>query len=79
MAVLVEAGAGVSGAFLSTGLVDEIVVYSSPDALGSEGRGMFELSGVQGIEDRVQHEVMDVSRIGRDLKIVYRPINERAG
>ena len=77
--ILVEAGAGVSGAFLSTGLVDEIVVYSSPDALGSEGRGMFELSGVQGIEDRVQHEVMDVSRIGRDLKIVYRPINERAG
>ena len=77
--ILVEAGARVSGAFLSAGLVDEIVIYSSPDVLGSDGRGIFELPGIQGIDDRVCHEILDVSRMGRDLKIVYRRTGERAG
>ena len=77
--ILIEAGARVSGAFLSAGLVDEIVIYSSPDVLGSDGRGIFELPGIQGIDDRVCHEILDVSKMGRDLKIVYRPTGERAG
>ena len=74
--VLVEAGAGVAGAFVSRGLVDEIWVYQSPDMLGSGGRGMFVMRGIRSIGDRVRFELKDVSRTGRDLRLIYSPSRE---
>jgi len=74
--VLVEAGAGVAGAFVSRGLVDEIWVYQSPDMLGSGGRGMFIMRGIRSIGDRVRFELKDVSRTGRDLRLIYSPSRE---
>jgi|TARA_B100002052_G_scaffold34744_1_gene26789 diaminohydroxyphosphoribosylaminopyrimidine deaminase/5-amino-6-(5-phosphoribosylamino)uracil reductase len=74
--VLVEAGAGVAGAFVSRSLVDEIWVYQSPDMLGSGGRGMFVMRGIRSIDDRVKFELKDASRIGRDLRLIYRPARE---
>jgi diaminohydroxyphosphoribosylaminopyrimidine deaminase/5-amino-6-(5-phosphoribosylamino)uracil reductase len=41
--VLVEAGAGVAGAFIAAKLVDELVVYVAPTLLGSDARPMFTL------------------------------------
>ena len=75
--VLVEAGAGVAGAFVSRGLVDEIWIYQSPDMLGTGGRGMFVMRGIRSIGDRVKFELKDVSKIGRDLRLVYSPSKER--
>ena len=74
--ILVEAGADVSGAFVAAGLVDEIITYSSPDVPGSTGRGMFVVRGVRSMKDRIRYEILDVGRIGRDIKAVYRPIRE---
>ena len=71
--VLIEAGAGVAGAFLSGGLVDEIWVYQSPDVLGSGGHGMFVMRGIRTLEERVRLELSDVTRIGRDLRLILRP------
>jgi diaminohydroxyphosphoribosylaminopyrimidine deaminase/5-amino-6-(5-phosphoribosylamino)uracil reductase len=42
--VLVEAGAGVAGAFIAAKLVDELVVYVAPTLLGSDARPMFDLA-----------------------------------
>ncbi|MDP6029418.1 MAG: bifunctional diaminohydroxyphosphoribosylaminopyrimidine deaminase/5-amino-6-(5-phosphoribosylamino)uracil reductase RibD [Arenicellales bacterium] len=73
--VLVEAGAAVAGAFVSGGLVDEVWVYQSPDVLGSGGRGMFVMPGIGSIDDRLRFELSDVCQIGRDLRLVYRPLS----
>ncbi len=74
--ILVEAGAGVSGAFMAAGLVDEIVTYNSPDVLGSSGRGMFVVRGIRSMKDRIRYEILDVGRIGPDIKVIYRPIRD---
>ncbi len=69
--VIVEAGAGVAGAFIARGIVDEIIVYSSPDILGSSGRDMFVIHGIPNIENRVRFEIKKIARLGRDLKVTY--------
>jgi len=74
--VLVEAGAGVAGAFVSGGLVDELWVYQSPDMLGSGGRGMFVMQGIRSINDRIEFELKDICTIGRDLRLIYAPAKE---
>ena len=55
--VMVEAGAGVAGAFIARDMVDEIIVYSSPDILSTSGRGMFAIRGIRNIENRVRLEL----------------------
>lgn len=40
--VLVEAGATLAGAFLETGLADEIVLYQAPKILGGAARSLFD-------------------------------------
>ena len=36
--VLIEAGPSLSGAFIETGLVDELILYIAPKILGSDGK-----------------------------------------
>ena len=67
--VLIEAGAGVSGAFLAAGLVDELVVYLAPMLLGDAGRGMFHLPGLQTLADRYELQVTDARAVGNDWRI----------
>ena len=69
--VMGEAGAGIAGAFIASSMVDEIIVYSSPDILGSSGRGMFVIRGIRNIENRLRFEMKNISRLGRDLKVTY--------
>ncbi len=37
--IWVEAGAGLAGALLSAGLVDELIIYQAPKLMGSDSRG----------------------------------------
>ena len=39
--VWVEAGAGLNGALLHAGLIDELIIYMAPRLLGDSARGMF--------------------------------------
>jgi diaminohydroxyphosphoribosylaminopyrimidine deaminase/5-amino-6-(5-phosphoribosylamino)uracil reductase len=71
--VLLEAGAGVAGAFVSAGLIDELVVYLAPDLLGSGGRGMFVLRGIGSLSNRICFEISDVQQLGRDLRVTLQP------
>ena len=70
--VLVEAGAGLAGAFAAAGLIDELLIYLAPDLLGSEGRGMFALPEVVSLEHRLRFEINQVERLGRDLRVSLR-------
>jgi diaminohydroxyphosphoribosylaminopyrimidine deaminase/5-amino-6-(5-phosphoribosylamino)uracil reductase len=68
-----EAGATLSGAFISAGLVDELVVYCAPCLLGNDARGLCLLPPISRMSERFQLEFIDVERIGADLRILARP------
>jgi len=67
--LLVEAGATVCGALLRAGLVDELVLYLAPHLLGSGARGMFNLPGLESMQDRIALRIQDVRAVGQDWRI----------
>jgi diaminohydroxyphosphoribosylaminopyrimidine deaminase/5-amino-6-(5-phosphoribosylamino)uracil reductase len=72
--VLLEAGPRLNGSMLECGLVDELVVYMSPDMLGSDARGMFSIPGIENLSDRVGMEFQGAVMVGRDLKLTLKPL-----
>jgi diaminohydroxyphosphoribosylaminopyrimidine deaminase/5-amino-6-(5-phosphoribosylamino)uracil reductase len=77
--VLVEAGPGLSGSLVAGGHVDELVIYQAPHMMGSETKGIITTPGWTGLDDRLQLDILEVRRVGRDLKIVARPVSSAAG
>lgn len=71
--VLVEAGPTLAGGLLESGLVDELVIYQAPHIMGSESRGMFATPGWHTLDQRLNLDIVDVRKIGADLKITARP------
>ncbi len=67
--ILVEAGSKLSGSMLAQGLVDEVVLYMSPDVLGSNTRGMFDTPELMQLSNKLKYEYQEVVKVGRDLKI----------
>lgn len=67
--VLVECGAGLAGAFLHEGLVDELVCYLAPCVLGDAARGLARIPGLETLDRRVQVKFTDVRQVGPDLRI----------
>ena len=72
--VTVEAGKVLNGALLEAGLVDEVVMYLAPMLFGDMARGMFGLPEIEAMERRQDLEIRDVRMIGRDMRIVARPL-----
>ena len=70
--LLVEAGAGLAGAFFRQGLVDEMVIYMAPKVMGSNARGLFDLP-LSIMDEALPIRFVDVRTIGRDIKIVAVP------
>ncbi len=75
--VLVEAGRHLAGSLLSAGLVDELVIYQAPHIMGSETRGMFETPDWLKLEQRLDLDIIDVRKFGRDTRIIARTIAQR--
>lgn len=70
--VWVEAGAGLNGALLREGLIDEFIIYMAPRLLGASARGMFEIPALESLADGYGLSFDDVRRIGGDLRITAR-------
>jgi diaminohydroxyphosphoribosylaminopyrimidine deaminase/5-amino-6-(5-phosphoribosylamino)uracil reductase len=69
----VEAGAGLNGALLAAGLVDELLLYVAPSILGDPARGIADFpGGLAALSARVPFTLHDVARIGDDLRIIAR-------
>ena len=71
--VLVEAGPVLAGALLSSGLVDELVIYQAPHIMGSETRGMFATPAWTALADRSELTITDVRKVGKDTRITATP------
>jgi diaminohydroxyphosphoribosylaminopyrimidine deaminase/5-amino-6-(5-phosphoribosylamino)uracil reductase len=77
--VLVEAGPTLSGALLTAGLADELVIYQAPHIMGSETRRMFQTPGLTVLAERRNLRFDDVRRVGACLRITARPVPGDAG
>ncbi|HSC46939.1 MAG TPA: bifunctional diaminohydroxyphosphoribosylaminopyrimidine deaminase/5-amino-6-(5-phosphoribosylamino)uracil reductase RibD [Gammaproteobacteria bacterium] len=71
--VLMEAGAGMNGALLEAGLLDEFILYMAPHLLGDTARGMFSLPPLGSMEERRELQIMDARMVGEDLRLILRP------
>ena len=72
--VLVEAGPTVCGSFLTSNLVDELVIYQAPHIMGSETRRLVSTPGWVRLDQRLSLEILDTRRIGADLRVTARPV-----
>jgi len=71
--LMVEAGARLNGSLLRAGLVDELIVYLAPLLLGHEARPVFELAGIENIQQHVPLRLVDMRQVGHDVRLTYRP------
>jgi diaminohydroxyphosphoribosylaminopyrimidine deaminase / 5-amino-6-(5-phosphoribosylamino)uracil reductase len=71
--VWVEAGAGLNGALLASGLIDELVVYVAPLVLGTSAAGMFDVPALTSLGEAWAFELQEFRKLGNDLRIVARP------
>jgi diaminohydroxyphosphoribosylaminopyrimidine deaminase/5-amino-6-(5-phosphoribosylamino)uracil reductase len=72
--VLVEGGAAVAHAFHAAGLVDRYVVYLAPAFFGGhDARGLFAGPGAPTVADLWRGRIVDVQRLGADLRVDVEP------
>lgn len=76
--VLLEAGAGLAGAFATAGLVDEYVIYVAPTLLGSRARPLLDLP-FDRMEQKLGLEIREVRAVGQDWRITAAPRRGAAG
>lgn len=70
--VLVEAGVGLNGALVNTGLVDEMVIFLAPHLLGNNAQGMINLPELVHLEQKKALVIQDLRMVGQDIRIVAR-------
>lgn len=75
--VHVEAGPTLSGAFLKSGLVDELLVYIAPTVLGGDARGWFDDLNLTSLDHKTEWQFRDVRMVGADLRVIVRPRGAR--
>jgi len=68
----VEAGPRLVGAFLESGLWDELLVYLAPRLLGSDARPLAQLP-FGAMSEALDVTLVDCTQIGPDLRLRYRP------
>jgi diaminohydroxyphosphoribosylaminopyrimidine deaminase / 5-amino-6-(5-phosphoribosylamino)uracil reductase len=71
--LLVEAGAGLNGALLRAGLVDEVVLYLAPSLAGDAARGLFAWPALEDLAQKQTLQIDDVRRVGPDVRFSLTP------
>ncbi len=72
--VMVESGAIVAGAFIESGLVNELYCFVAPSLLGHLAKPMFVLPSVEHMADKIQLQIGSVETFGEDICIISKPI-----
>lgn len=71
--LMVEAGAGLNGALLEAGLVDEIVLYLAPALAGDAARGLFDWPALEDLSQKRPLHIDDVRMVGPDIRFRLTP------
>ena len=71
--ILVEAGPTLCAAFLRSNLVDELIVYLAPKLMGSDGKALLDLHGIQTMADTPTFEVIETQQLERDVRLRLLP------
>jgi len=72
---MVEGGATTAAAFHRAGLVDRYVLYLAPALMGGDGgAGLFTGAGAPTMADLWRGRVVDVRRVGNDLRVDLAPV-----
>jgi diaminohydroxyphosphoribosylaminopyrimidine deaminase/5-amino-6-(5-phosphoribosylamino)uracil reductase len=71
--VQVEAGATLAGAFLSAGLVDELLLYVAPVLLGERARPLFDGLRIDAMAQRLAMRIVETRRVGDDVRLLLQP------
>ncbi len=69
--LMVEAGTRINGALLQSNLIDALVIYIAGSVLGADGRGMFDVPELTDMSERWDFELVDVRRVGPDLRLTW--------
>jgi diaminohydroxyphosphoribosylaminopyrimidine deaminase/5-amino-6-(5-phosphoribosylamino)uracil reductase len=70
---LFEGGAALSGSLVEAGLADRLITYVAPTMLGRDGRPALDLAGPARIADAARWRLVDVARVGTDVRLDYEP------
>ncbi len=68
---LVEAGGGLTGSLIDSGLADELVVFAAPKILGPDTRPAFRTCNCTSMAKAIGYRLRKVREIGDDVKLVY--------
>lgn len=71
--VLAEAGFKLNGSLLREGCVDELLLYLAPCLIGEAAQGLFNLPELAALGDRRELKIVDLRRVGQDIRILARP------
>jgi diaminohydroxyphosphoribosylaminopyrimidine deaminase/5-amino-6-(5-phosphoribosylamino)uracil reductase len=66
--LLLEAGSGLNGAMLESGLIDEFIIYTAPVILGSDTKPMMEIPLMK-MSEKIKLNILDIRKIGEDIRI----------
>ena len=74
--ILIEAGPTLSGALIQGGWVDRLIIYQAPTFLGNGARPMAVMS-LDTLADAPGFQITEVTRLGKDLRIMATPESAR--
>lgn len=71
--VMVEAGSKVAGAFIQSGLVNEVHCFIAPVLMGDQAKPMFTLPGLDAMADKMTFKIKDTAHFGQDIRLLLTP------
>lgn len=71
--VMVESGAIVAGAFMRSGMVDELHCFIAPVLMGHQAKPMFVLPELETMQDKLTYQLESMDRLGEDVHLVLTP------
>ena len=68
--IWVEAGASLAAALLQQQLVDSLILYQAPKLMGSDSRGLIDITGLTTMAQTPLLTITDVAMVGEDIRIM---------
>ncbi|MEA1987975.1 MAG: bifunctional diaminohydroxyphosphoribosylaminopyrimidine deaminase/5-amino-6-(5-phosphoribosylamino)uracil reductase RibD [Pseudomonadota bacterium] len=68
--VMVESGAIVAGAFMQSGLVNELHCFVAPSLMGNDAKPMFVMPGIDSMDKKLNLTIQSMDRFGDDARLI---------